>query len=71
MRKANEKLMLEWVGVPEPVPCNELTGLDSFHINRYGEGYYSLKALVSGSSNVREVPSYKQKFFSGFKLFLS
>lgn len=48
--------------MPEPVPCDELTGLDTFHINRCGEGYYSLKALVSGSSNVREVPGYKQNF---------
>lgn len=71
MRKAKERLLLEWVGVPEPVPCDELTGLDIFHINRCGEGYYSLKALVSGSSNVREVLGYKHKFFSGFKLLLS
>lgn len=71
MREEKERLIQEWVGVPEPVPGDELTGLDSFHINRCREGYYSLKALVSGSSNVKKLPGYKQKFFSGFKLFIS
>lgn len=50
--------MLERVGVTQPVPCDEVTGLDSFHINRCGEGYYSLKAQAAG--DVREAPGYKQ-----------
>lgn len=34
--------MLERVGVSQPVACDEVTGLDSFHINRCREGYYYL-----------------------------
>lgn len=55
--------MLEQMRVSQPVSCDEVTGLDSFHINRCGEGYYYLKALASGSSDVREVPGYKQRLF--------
>lgn len=35
--------------VPQPVPCAELTGLDSFCTNGCGEGYCYLRALAAGS----------------------
>lgn len=63
MKEEGKRFMLEQVGVPQPVPGDEVTGLDSFHINRCGEGYYYLKALVAGSSYVREEPGYKQRLF--------
>lgn len=35
------------LGVPQPAPYDEVTGLGSFCINRRGEGY--LKAPVAGN----------------------
>lgn len=63
VKEESKRFMLEQVGVPQPVPFGEVTGLDSFHINRCGEGYYYLKALAAGSSDVREAPGYKQRLF--------
>lgn len=63
MKEEGKRFVPERVGVPELVPCDEVTGLDSFHINRCGEGYYYLKALAAGSSDVREAPGYKQRLF--------
>lgn len=63
VKEEGKRFMLERVGVPLPVPCDEVTGLDIFHINRCGEGYYYLKAPAAGSSDVREAPGYKQRLF--------
>ena len=63
VKEEGNRFVLEWVGVPQPVPCDEVTGLDSFHISRCREGYYYLKAQTAGSSDVTEAPGYKQRLF--------
>lgn len=61
-----------WEGrgeVLQPVPCAELTALDSFYTNGCGEGYCYLRALAAGSLwEKHQVTS--TDFFSGFKLLL-